>query len=114
MNEIIQQQRWGETPSSPNPMNASQPSEIGQKNPAAGIHVQARRKTIVRLTVTTEGRAPWLADEPTQRLFVCRLRGQRACGRRSGQVELVTQVRANESGVTRAHQPVWQAAGSTR
>ena len=69
MNEIIQPQRWGETPSSPNPMNATQPSEIGRKNPAVGVHIQAGRQTIVLLTVTTEGRSPWLANEQAHRLL---------------------------------------------
>ena len=44
-------------------MNPNNPtSEVGQKNPAPGVHFEFGESNIVLLTVTTEHRAPWLAD----------------------------------------------------
>ena len=39
-----------------------QNQEVGRRNPATGVYVQPGRPNIVLLTVTTDGRVPWLAD----------------------------------------------------
>jgi len=43
--------------------------EVGRKNPAAGVHFHFGESNIVLLTVTTEKRAPWLADAITHQLL---------------------------------------------
>ena len=37
--------------------------EVGRKHPAPGVHIQLGRPNIVLLTVTTEDRVPWLAND---------------------------------------------------
>ena len=36
---------------------------VGRENPAHGVHFRLDRPTIILLTVTTELRVPWLADD---------------------------------------------------
>lgn len=43
--------------------------EVGRKNPAAGVPIQLSESNIVLLTVTTEGRVPWLANPTAHRLL---------------------------------------------
>lgn len=45
-------------------------SELPQRqNPSPGVHIQFGQSNIVLLTVTTEKRDPWLANETTHRLL---------------------------------------------
>ena len=39
------------------------------RNPAAGVHLRSDEPTLVLLTVTTEKRAPWLANAEAHRLL---------------------------------------------
>jgi putative transposase len=43
--------------------------EPGRKNPAAGVHVQIGQSNLVLLTVTTEDRNPWLANETAHKFL---------------------------------------------
>jgi putative transposase len=38
-----------------------------RENPSAGVHIHFHQSTVVLLTVTTEGRKPWLADPACHR-----------------------------------------------
>jgi putative transposase len=42
---------------------------IGRQNPAAGVHLHLDQPNWVLLTVTTEGRSPWLANPEVQKLL---------------------------------------------
>jgi len=51
-------------------MNDSPANEFPQRqNPASGVHIHVGQSNIVLLTVTTEKRAPWLANETAQRFL---------------------------------------------
>jgi putative transposase len=43
--------------------------EVGRKNPAVGVPIRLGESNMVLLTVTTEKRAPWLADSTAQRFL---------------------------------------------
>jgi len=40
-----------------------------RQNPAAGVHINLGQSNIVLLTITTENRKPWLADETVHQLL---------------------------------------------
>jgi putative transposase len=50
-----------------NPANSN--FEVGRKNPAAGVPIRFGELNIVLLTVTTEGRIPWLANPTAHQLL---------------------------------------------
>ncbi len=51
-------------------MTASQDSELpDRQNPSPGVHVHLGQSNIALLTVTTEKRAPWLANETVHQLL---------------------------------------------
>ena len=51
-------------------MNDSSDNELPQRrNPSPGVHIDLGRSNFVLLTVTTEKRDPWLADETAHRLL---------------------------------------------
>jgi putative transposase len=51
-------------------MSGSEPfREPGRQHPAPGVHVLLGRPTFVLLTVTSEGREPWLANARVQQLL---------------------------------------------
>ena len=51
-------------------MNATPDNELPQRqNPASGVHVNLGQSNIVLLTITTENRAPWLANETAHKLL---------------------------------------------
>jgi putative transposase len=43
--------------------------EVGRKNPAAGVHIHLGQRTVVLLTVTTEDRSRWLANQIAQKFL---------------------------------------------
>ena len=51
-------------------MNATPDNELPQRqNPASGVHVNLGQSNIVLLTVTTDRRDPWLANETAHKLL---------------------------------------------
>ena len=51
-------------------MNVTPDNELPQRqNPASGVHAKPGQSNIVLLTVTTEKRDPWLANETAQQLL---------------------------------------------
>ena len=48
-------------------MRANRQPEIGRHNPASGVHIEPGKPNIVLLTVSTEDRLPWLANEGAAR-----------------------------------------------
>jgi putative transposase len=79
--------RWGERPREPGPrgnsnfqtprsthnfllVNLPRDDQFPQRqNPSSGVHLELDQSNIVLLTVTTEERKPWLANERAQRLL---------------------------------------------
>lgn len=51
-------------------MNATPDNELPQReNPASGVHVNLGQSNIILLTVTTDKRTPWLANETARQLL---------------------------------------------
>jgi putative transposase len=51
-------------------MNAISDKELPQRqNPTSGVHVDLGQSNIVLLTITTEGRKPWLSNEMVHQLL---------------------------------------------
>ena len=51
-------------------MNLPQPSHfLKRQNPSSGVHVQLGQSNLVVLTINTEKREPWLANERVHRLL---------------------------------------------
>ena len=51
-------------------MNCKSDSELPQReNPASGVHIGLNQSNIVLLTITTEQRKPWLANERANQLL---------------------------------------------
>ena len=50
-------------------MHAHHQPEIGRQNPAIGVHIEPGKPNIVLLTVSTEDRLPWLANEQAHHLL---------------------------------------------
>jgi putative transposase len=50
-------------------MHAHHQPEIGRHNPASGVHIEPGKPNIILLTVSTEDRLPWLANEQAHHLL---------------------------------------------
>ena len=66
-------------------MNVQDKKLPQRRNPAQGVHINLGQSNIVLLTVTTERRKPWLANETAQELLAPDLAGSHslACRRLS-------------------------------